>query len=467
MLSPHIDALAASGVLFERAYCNVPVCGASRASLLTGIRPTPTRFTNFNTRADQDTPQATPLSQLFKDAGYTALSNGKIFHHPPDFAASWSRPPWRAGHDNRTLQRYAGRGYVSAANRAILAEVEKAEAAAAAAKRAKDGGSGKGARPGPRRGSPKGGIAGAWEIGAVPDNHYPDGMLADKTIADLERLATDARAGRPFFLACGFQKPHLPFNAPRPYWERYPRAEIDLADTPFAPKGAPRQALHNWNELRAYHGIPGTGPLDDETARTLIHGYYACVSYVDAQIGRVLAALDRLGQRENTIVILWGDHGWNLGEHGLWCKHCNFETSLHAPLLISGPGIPAGQRSRALVEFVDIYPSLAALCGLTPPAGLEGDSFVPLLSEPDRPWKKAVFSRYGLGDSVKTDRYRYTAFAARRGLPAAEMLYDHQADPMENRNIATDPAHAAALAEMRAIREAGWRTTRPTVPTPA
>jgi len=397
MISPNIDRLAAEGVLFLRSYCQVPVCGASRASLLTGVRPSPQRFLSYDVWVEKDLPGALTLPEHFKNHGYHTISNGKIFHHRTDCRRSWSEEPWRpAG---------SWRNYLLAANIEL------------AAKR-------------PRHAGPP------YEAANVPDNAYFDGMIADKAISDLRRLK---QMDKPFFLALGFLKPHLPFNAPKRYWDLYKPQQIDLADNPFRPKGAPDAALHNWGELRAYYGIPKKGPLSEQMARRLIHGYYACVSYTDAQIGRVLDELDRLGLADNTIVILWGDHGWNLGEHGLWCKHCNFETSLHSPLIVRGPKIPAGRKTNALVEYLDIYPSLCELCGLPLPGHLQGMSFVPLLTDPEQPWKKAVFSRYFNGDSVKTDRYRYTEWRYKDGRRYARMLYDHYVDPGENVNISERP----------------------------
>ena len=285
----------------------------------------------------------------------------------------------------------------------------------------------------------------AFESADVPDNAYFDGMIADKGISDLGQLKD---LDKPFFLALGFLKPHLPFNAPKKYWDMYEREEIDLADNPFRPKGAPDAALHNWGELRAYHGIPPEGPLPESIARTLVHGYYACVSYTDAQIGRVLAELEDLGLKDNTIVVLWGDHGWNLGEHGLWCKHCNFETSLHSPLIVRVPGAKAGARTNALTEYVDIYPSLCELCELPLPRHLHGKSFVPLLKDPNLPWKTAVFSRYYAGDSVKTDRYRYTQWRGRDGRVYARMLYDHSVDLVENVNISELPQNRGLVRKL-------------------
>jgi len=399
MISPNIDRLASDGVTFLRSYCQVPVCGASRASLLTGVRPTKDRFLGYNTWAEKDLPGALSVAEHFKNNGYHTISNGKIFHHRADCRDSWSEDAWRPKGN--------WRNYMLDENRKLNSQKPK--------------------------------LAGpAYENADVPDNAYFDGMIADKGISDLRRLKG---VDKPFFLALGFLKPHLPFNAPKKYWDMYKRREIDLADNPFRPKGAPDTALHNWGELRQYHGIPAKGPLSDELARTLVHGYYACVSYTDAQIGRVVDELDRLGLRDNTVVILWGDHGWNLGEHGLWCKHCNFETSLHSPLIVRGPGIQAGMKIDALTEYLDIYPSLCELCGLPLPGHLQGRSFVPLLKEPNLPWKKAVFSRYFRGDSVKTDQYRYTEWRRKNGDIYARMLYDHKVDWVENVNISELPGN--------------------------
>ncbi|UCG50356.1 MAG: sulfatase-like hydrolase/transferase [Phycisphaerales bacterium] len=417
MISPNIDRLASDGVTFLRSYCQVPVCGASRASLMTGIRPTRERFLSYDVWAEKEAPGILPISGHFKKNGYHTISNGKIFHHRGDWSGGWSEEAWRPGGPWRNYQ---------------LAENKELDA------------------KGPRRAGP------AYECAQVGDEAYFDGMIAAKAISDLRRLKN---MDKPFFLALGFLKPHLPFNAPKKYWDMYKREEIDLADNPFRPKGAPDAALHNWGELRAYHGIPRKGPLEDDAARTLIHGYYACVSYTDAQIGRVLAELERLGMRGDTIVVLWGDHGWNLGEHGLWCKHCNFETSLHSPLIVAAPGYKGGTKSKALTEYLDIYPSLCEMCGLPMPGHPEGKSFVPLLRHVELPWKEAVFSRYFNGDSVKTDRYRYTEWRRGGGGAYARMLYDHSVDRGENVNISEEPENKKVVDELSAmlgrIRRAG------------
>ena len=406
MISPNIDRLASDGVTFLRSYCQVPVCGASRASLLTGVRPTKDRFLGFDTWAEKDLPGALSIAKHFKLNGYHTISNGKVFHHKNDCLDGWSEEPWRP--------KGSWLNYLLEENKRLVDQESN------------------------QRGP-------AYEAADVADNAYFDGMIADKGISDLCRLKA---MDKPFFLALGFLKPHLPFNAPKKYWDMYKREDIDLADNPFRPKGAPDAALHTWGELRAYHGIPAKGPLPDELARTLIHGYYACVSYTDAQIGRVLAELDRLGLRDDTVVILWGDHGWNLGEHGLWCKHCNFETSLHSPLIVRGPGMKAGVKTNALTEYLDVYPSLCELCGLPLPGHLQGRSFVPLLSNPNLLWKEAVFSRYIRGDSVKTDRYRYTEWRRKDGKIYARMLYDHSVDLVENVNISELPENKEVVSKL-------------------
>ena len=273
----------------------------------------------------------------------------------------------------------------------------------------------------------------------------------------------------PFFLAVGFAKPHLPFVSPKKYWDLYDPAKIKLAPNPYHPKGSPEWALTNSQELRNYVGMPADGPIPDDMARRLKHGYYAAVSYTDAQIGKVLDELDRQGLRQNTIIVLWGDHGWKLGEHGEWAKHSNVENDTNAPLLLSAPGMKsAGKSSNALVEFVDIYPTLADLAGLPLPSHLEGASFRPLLDNPDQAWKPAAFSQYPrgqriMGYSMRTDRYRLTVWLARSDHSKVEAveLYDHQTDPQENVNIAAEPANANLVKGLMAQWRKGWQGAKP------
>jgi len=290
-------------------------------------------------------------------------------------------------------------------------------------------------------------------------------MVADLAVSTLRGLS---KKSGPFFLAVGFARPHLPFVSPKKYWELYNPAQIELAPNPYHPKDAPEYALSNSGELRNYTNMPAEGPIPDSLARQLKHGYYAAVSYTDAQIGKVLDELDRLGLRKNTIIVLWGDHGWKLGEHGEWCKHSNVENDANAPLLLSVPGMKnAGKHTNALVEFVDVYPTLSELAGLPLPAHLEGLSAKPLLDDPNRSWKTAAFSQYPrkglMGYSMRTDRYRFTVWVGRNDhskIDAVE-LYDHTTDPQENINVAKLPANAELVKRLMDQWRQGWRGAKP------
>ncbi len=414
MVTPNLDRLARSGVRFTRAYCSIATCGASRASLMTSLRPTPDRFRNYLTRVDHDAPDVTSLPALFKEDGYTTLSNGKIYHHQDDDLQGWSKPPWRP--ETRSIS------WMKKENQPTQEE-------------------------GRRRNGPP------VEAADVPDAEYPDYQICSKTIADLDQLAMQ---DTPFFLACGFYRPHLPFVAPQKYWELYPEQSIPLAANDYFPRNLSRVFRYTWGELRSYRGIPGKGPVTEETARQLVHGYRASVSFVDAQIGRLLDALTRLGLRENTIIVLWGDHGWQLGEHGFWCKHTNFEVATHVPLIISAPGMSRGVACNRLVETIDIYPTLCELAHIPPPAHVQGKSLVPLLLKPDAVHKGLVFTRWGGGDSVRSDHYRYMEMRADggRGKLTGKALFDLQADPGENQNLADRVAYATVQRELQAQLDA-------------
>ena len=395
-VSPNIDALAESSSLFTRAYCNIPVCGASRASLMGGMRPGYNRYFQYFTWLEKETPEAVPLNMHFKGHGYTTLSVGKIYHHIQDSAAGWDRFYDSIGESG-------WRDYVKGDNVRLITEGT--------------------------------GLGPAYEKADVPDIAYRDGRLAQKAVIELEHLA---RTGEPFFLALGFLKPHLPFNAPQKYWDMIDPDDIDLPPAGFRPSNVPQNAFHQSGELRGYDGIPPEGPVSDELARTLIHGYYACVSYTDAQVGLVLRALEELGLAENTIIVLWGDHGYNLREHGLWCKHCNFETSLHVPLLIRAPGI-APARVEGISELVDLYPTLCELVGLPKPSHLEGQSLVPMMKDPSLPGDGIAVSRWTNAYTVIEDDLFYTEWMNEDQYVWARMLFDHSKDPEEMNNLAELP----------------------------
>lgn len=453
MNTPNLDKLAAGGIVFNRAYCQQAVCSPSRTSLLTGLRPDTTRIYELQTHFRRTIPHAVTLPQHFKAHGYHCVGLSKIYHGGLDDPASWSVPHWSPG----------GPGY---GKPETLADIQKRAAQARA--EGKDLG-GKAVEKDTKTGlvlrvtAPAFRVRGpSWEDPDVPDNALPDGKTTDKAIEVL-RQAKD----KPFFLAVGYLKPHLPFVAPKKYFDLYPPDTLSLADNPFPPRDCPDIALTNWGELRAYSDIPPQGKLSDQKARELVRAYYASTSYVDAQVGRLLDELDKLGLADNTVVVLWGDHGWHLGEHGLWCKHTNFEIATRSPLLFRAPGQKKpGAKTDALAEFVDIYPTLCELCGLPLPEGLEGTSLAPVLDDPARPWKKAAFSQYPrgkvMGYSLRTARYRYTEWQERPGGKAiARELYDYQADPAGNANIAEKPENAELVGQLSKLLNAGWRAALP------
>ena len=443
--SPHIDRLAKRGMVFRRAYCQQAVCSPSRTSLLTGLRPDSTRIYDLRTHFRKFVPDVVTLPQHFKAAGYHTQAFGKIYHgafatayvgSTLDDPPSWSVPTWRGS------PRYYFTAEGERVARQIFAKTQKGKPVDEWVHHFVRGL--------------------ATEAPDVPDATLYDGQVTEQCIAAMRKLED-----RPFFLAPGFLKPHLPFIAPKRYWDLYDPEDIDLASNPSAPKGAPSVALTNWGELRHYHDMPKKGPVLDDMARRLIHGYLACVSFIDAQIGRLLDELDRLGLADNTIVCLWGDHGWKLGEHGMWCKHTNFELDARAPLIIFAPGMKAtGKATDALTEFVDIYPTLCELAGLPLPKHIEGTSAVPLLSAPGRPWKTAAFSQYPrgqvMGTTMRTDRWRYTEWRHRktRKLVARE-LYDHRGGGAESINLADRPEHADDVKRLAAMLDAGWRAAKP------
>jgi len=430
MITPNMDRLAERGMVFDRAYCQIPVCSASRLSIMTGTRPYKIRgqnygrFWTYNDHLDAESPSGAPagtnhpldgngnpaptIPEIFKLNGYNTQSIGKIYHHPGDDKSSWTEGVTRI----KDFKVYN-----------------------------------------------TGTVDNAYEIGiGISDTGYPGGKNRDNGI---QALRTLSQKNKPFFLALGFAKPHLPFNCPKKYWDLYDRNDIHLPDNPTAPENAPSQSLHNWGELRGYQNVQykdaSKKVLADDYARTLIHGYYACVSFTDAMIGEVLAELDNLGIRNNTIVVLWGDHGWNLGEHNLWCKHCLYETSLLVPLYIDAPRKQDNLRSNALVEYVDVYPTLCELAGITLPDHLEGTSLVPLLEKPDLPWKNAVYSNWQRGKSLRTDRYRYSEYFNTNDGLVSRMLYDHEADPMETVNIAELSENKVLVETLNKLLNDGWK----------
>jgi len=493
--SPNIDALASNGIVFNHAYCQQAVCSPSRSSLLTGTRPDTDQVWDLVTHFRKALPNVTTLMQNFKNNGYFVQGMGKIFHGSLDDPASWS-VPWQVPKaDIYALPEDAAR---VGKNENVQGEPDavawnkKENAGAEASSYAlpntnpavnsnpteKPKGKKKGKSKGGKGAADEGGKANSrgpiYECADVPDNTFTDGKVADLAVKTLQDLA---KKKEPFFLAVGFIKPHLPWVSPKKYWDLYDPAKIDLAPNQFLPVDAPSYAvLPNDGEVRAYKGVPPSGPIPPEIQHKLKQAYFAGVSYTDAQIGKVMEELKTLGLDKNTIVILWGDHGWKLGEHSAWGKHSNVENDVNAPLILSVPGMKnPGEHSDALVEFVDIYPTLSELAGLPLPSHLEGTSFKPLIDNPNLPWKTAAFSQYPrkggktgsgfdvMGYTMRTDRYRFTVWVDRNDhtkVDAVE-LYDHKTDPQENYSLAKKPEYAELVKSLMEQWQKGWQGNKP------
>jgi iduronate 2-sulfatase len=429
--TPNIDQLAARGLRLDAAYCNQAVCSPSRNALLTSLRSTTLGIYDLGTNFRKAAPNAVTLPQHFKQHGYRSEGMGKIFHvghGNHEDAASWSLPHW----GTHVVQ------YVLPENRPPQGKTrEEALFSNVPGKQASK--------------LPRGA---AFESADVPDDAYSDGRLADRAVERLKFAAE--HPDEPFFMAVGFVKPHLPFCAPKKYWDLYDPGKLQLAERRTSPEGAPGFATTSWLELRNYSNIPNKGPLPDDLQRTLIHGYRAATSYMDAQVGRVLKALDDTGLAKNTIIVFWGDHGWHLGDHGMWCKHTNYEQAARIPLIVFVPGAgSAGTSASELVESVDIYPTLCKLADLPAPDDLDGTSFDALLSDQSAKTKPAIFHSFPRGErigrAVRTDRYRLVEWK-KPGEPADTAtleLYDYENDPGETKNFAADLPEV--VAELRAM----------------
>lgn len=451
--SPGIDRLASQGVLFARAYCQQPLCNPSRTSVMTGMRPESTGVLGNHVYFRGRDPFVATLPQHFRNHGYTSVGIGKLYHGPfvdeavcstwdrLDDPLSWSEPAIRFG----PRYYFTDQG-IAATRRVFDASNPKAD-------------------------------HDSWqnsllfgpmtEAPDVPDNSLYDGKVGDAAVAKLRELNA---AGKPFFLGVGFIKPHTPFIAPKKYWDLYDPETIPLAKNPEYPETSPAIGFHLSGEIRRYTDQPKRAPFTEENRRRLKHGYLACISHMDAQVGRVLDELDRLKLAENTIVVLWGDHGYHLGEQNMWGKHTSFENAARVPLIVRAPNSAGnGRRSMALVELVDLYPTLVDLAGLPAPDHLEGISFRAVLDQPDRKWKTAVFTDQPargnwdqggsiIGRSMRTDRYRYTEWVNRSDdHVVARQLFDHEADPLETNNLAADSQNQDLVERLQRQLTTGWQ----------
>lgn len=404
-VTPHLDKLADGGMVFERAYCQKAVCWPSRNSFFSGLYPANLgRKTNAHNTFRAEHPDIVSLPQAFKNNGWFTRGFGKILHNGQDDPVSWSEPWFEP----------APLHYASPENL--------------------------GKHPIINRSDPGNRVNPVFESAEVADEAYEDGLTAQ---AARTALREASQREEPFFMMVGFHKPHTPFNAPKKYWDWYDRNQIPLAEYPDPPLNSPEQyAVHNWNYFRSFKDMPRDGPMPNEQAREIKHAYYACISYVDALVGSLLEELEATNQRENTLVVFTSDHGYQLGDHSLWSKHTNFELATRVPLIISVPGgAGGGQFTQALVELVDLYPTLAELCGLPAPAHVEGKSFASVLRDSDSSHRSSAYSEFSRsgarGRSIRTDRFRYVEWRDQdSGSVVARELYDHAIDPGENVNLA-------------------------------
>jgi iduronate 2-sulfatase len=422
--TPKIDRLAARGLIFERAYAQEALCGPSRASVLTGRRPgtfPAIAAGHMEVHYRATLPNVVTLPQMFKEQGWHTESIGKVNHtYPPIYdPPSWSEPehifdiPKRDEYlspENRT------RGFIDPMSKGT-----------------------------------------ATESLDVPDDAYQDGQAAQLAIESLARLKD-----QPFFLALGFKRPHLPWTAPKKYWQLFDQKKFALHDD-YRENHAFPWRFEWWpgsGEMRNYTDVPRDTDISPDKTAELRQGYYASVAFIDAQVGRVIAELDRLKLTDNTIIVLWGDQGYHLGENGQWGKKTNTELDLRVPLIVIAPGhTHPATRTSALVELLDLFPTLAQLAQAAPPPGLEGTSLIPLLAEPRTQGREAVFSEYTRGPitgrSVRNARYRFNEWSnVKSGQIVDRELYDITTDPLQRRNLATDPAHAELARSLAALRPA-------------
>lgn len=419
--SPNIDRLASQGVRFTDAHVQQAICMASRASIMTGIRPE--KHGIYTGESVKDLlPNVLTLNNLFEQNGYNIAATGKIYHHGSDHEKQF-------GEDYISPKgTWTGRGYVT------QEAIKKIDL-------------------NPNERGP------AYECANVHDSIYEDGLNTVHAVRKLEELKNK---DKPFFLAVGLRKPHLPFNAPKKYWDMYPESSITMPEITEWPENTGELTMRLSGELGNYYGMPKMyEEIDDSTALILRRAYYACVSYIDAQVGYLLDQLDDLGLRENTVVVLWGDHGYKLGDYGSWCKWSNMNIDTNVPFIFSVPNGKSGKVINTPVEALDIYPTLATLCGIEKPSHLDGESIISLLNNPDSepdskkyaytmwPHQRREYDRTIMGYSVKDGRFNYVEWVKlNTGEILEKELYDHQNDPKETKNVIADKQYNAIVAEL-------------------
>jgi iduronate 2-sulfatase len=441
VMTPVLDRLAQEATTFQRAYCQYPVCGPSRASFLSGLYPQTTGVLDNTAKIADTLPGATSIPKVFREAGYWTAAVGKVFHRPLENPGSdnWDQA-LAFENDEMEVERIARERFEQEHGPVTVPKNRKAwrEHVLTVAPQTRNQGV-KGLGPG-------------YGPTGLRDEQHADGKNARQVAAWI----TDHASGdRPFMIACGFHKPHIPFLAPDAYFAKYPIDSIKLSRSP-ADDWKDIPALAKTNQYLDY-GFPALGQENDALRRSFMQAYYACISFVDAQLGLIIEALRTSGQWDNTIIIFIGDHGYHLGEHFMWGKVLLFEESARIPMLVRVPGLTRGRSTQGLVEMVDLFPTLAELCGVTPPANLQGRSFSPQLKNPESPGKEYAYTvvKRGnqLGLAIRFDHWRYTEW----GSPDQAELYDLNADPKEFTNLATQAEHAATLGRARQLLEQAQR----------
>jgi iduronate 2-sulfatase len=470
IVSPNLDEFARNGMTFRNTYCQAAVCAPSRASLMSGLRPDSTRVWHLGDKFRKLHPNMVTMPQHFKTQGYHTVCIGKIFHNYMPDSVSWDEPDLRPAQYLRPewLKRDGETFYVNKETQ----RKQKIKRDKTIAKRPNYYADGWNNGP-------------AWEIEDVHDTLYFDGAQTELAKRTLTRLSGDEE---PFFLALGYFRPHLPFAVPKKYWDFYHKDSLPLASNPYLPKQSPIMSMNSMYELRGYDGFknlkhPSENVMSEDTARMLKQGYYASVSYVDAQFGKIIQHLKDLGVYENTIIIVWGDHGWKLGEHNGWCKQTNYNIDIHVPMMICSPNQPnKGSQTFEITELIDMFPSLCDLAGVEKPDYLQGSSFVPLLNNPNREWKSAAFSQFHrrpkvtpdgkryMGYSIRTKKYHYVEWyywdhiAGERKEYVTNELYDSINDSDENENIAHEASSKEIVKQLSEQLASGWKAALPTIP---
>lgn len=462
--TPNIDQFASEGTTFMQAFCQSAVCAPSRASLMTGLRPDSTRVWHLGDQFRQINPNTVTMPQYFSKFGYHTVNIGKIFHNYMPDSVSWDEPDLRPerykqedwlGRDGETF-------YIS--ERINASQVIKRDSLL---------------KLQPVRYADGWNTGPAWEAADVHDTMYYDGAQNELAKKTLTRLAS---SDQPFYFGLGYFRPHLPFAVPKKYWDLYDKNEMPLAENPEIPEGAPIFTMNSMYELRHYDGFQHIGHptskfrMDEDTVRTLRQGYYASVSYIDALLGDLFSHMKKLGIYDNTIIVIWGDHGWKLGDHNSWGKMTNYNIDLRVPIVIRAPKQQErGVKVNGMVELVDLFPSLCDLAGIEKADYFQGDSFVPLMEDANRKWKEAVFSQFHRRPRVSADGKRYMGYSMNtadyhfiewyawdhltgtRGAFKTSELYDRKNDPYERINIANNENMKEIISSLSNQLNKGWK----------